>query len=171
MAGGLDPSLASGTLVLVESVVGPDGGIFPTDPAWRSAVAAELSAASIDFVVGAGAGVDQSIFHPGPKKVLFDDTGALCVDMESHAVMRVAREHNVPGLAIRAIADSARDTLPEVAMAAIDSGGSVRYGALAARLSRQPAELVDLIGLWRMSRPAFTGLGRVASLPSLRGPL
>lgn len=171
VAGGLDPALVSGTLVLAESVIGPDGGQFPTDQLWRSAITHDLTAADIDFVVGVGVGVDEAIFLPGPKQLLFESTKALCVDMESHAVMRVARERSVPWLVIRVIADSARDTLPEIALAAIDAGGEIRYGALAARLVRQPSGIIDLIRLWRISRRAFSGLGRVASLPSLRGPL
>ena len=171
VAGGLDPALVSGTLVLVEAVIGPDGGKFSTDQLWRSAIAEDLSAADIDFVVGVGVGVDEAIFRPGPKQLLFEGTKALCVDTESHSVMQVARERGVPWLVIRAIADSAKDTLPEVALAAIDAGGDIRYGALAARLSSQPSEIIDLIRMWRISRRAFYGLGRVASLPSLRGPL
>jgi hopanoid-associated phosphorylase len=171
VAGGLDPALVSGTLVLAESVIGPDGAKFSTDQLWRSAVAADLNAADIDFVTGTGLGVDEAIFHPEPKQLLFDGTKALCVDMESHSVMQVAREHRVPWLVIRVIADSAEDILPEIAMAVVDAGGGIRYGALAARLVRQPSEITDLISLWRISRRAFSGLGRVASIPSFRGPL
>ncbi len=171
VAGGLDPALVSGTLVLVEAVIGPDGGKFSTDQLWRSAIAEDLSTADIDFVVGVGVGADEAIFRPGPKQLLFEGTKALCVDTESHSVMQVARERGVPWLVIRAIADSAKDTLPEVALAAIDAGGDIRYGALAARLSSQPSEIIDLIRMWRISRRAFYGLGRVASLPSLCGPL
>jgi hopanoid-associated phosphorylase len=171
VAGGLDPALVSGTLVLVDSVIGPDGVTSPTDQRWRSAIAHDLKEADIDFVTGAAVGADEAISHPDPKQRLFEGTRALCVDMESHAVMQVARARGVPWLAIRAIADSAKDSLPEIAMAAIDDGGGVRYGALASRLLRQPSEIGDLIGLWRMSRRAFSSLGRVAFLPSLRGPL
>ena len=171
VAGGLDPALASGTLVLAESVIGPDGAKFPTDQLWRSAVARDLNEAAVDFVTGTGVGVDEAITHPGPKQHLFDGTKGLCVDMESHAVMQVARDRKIPWLVIRAIADGANDTLPDIALAAIDAGGGIRYGTLAARLLSQPSQIVDLIGLWRVSRHAFSGLGRVASVPSLRGPL
>lgn len=171
VAGGLDPALKSGTLVMAESVIGPDGGHHPTDHLWRMAIANDLTAANLDFVVGAAAGADEAVSRPGPKKLLFEGTKALCVDMESHAVMQVARDRGVPWLVLRAIADSATDTLPDVALAAIDAGGDVRYGALAARLLIQPSEIIDLISLWRFSRHAFSGLGGVASLPSLCGPL
>lgn len=171
VAGGLDPSLASGTLVLMELVISPDGGKYPTDPSWRSAVAADLKAARIDFATGTGMGVDEVICHPEPKRLLHEGTKALCVDMESHAVTGVARKHGVPLLVLRAIADGANDALPDIATAAIGDGGEVLYGTLMTRLLRRPSELADLIRLWRISRLAFAALSRVASLPSLRGPL
>lgn len=171
VAGGLDPALAPGTMVLAESIIGPNGAKFYTDQRWRAAIAQDMYAADMDFVTGIGMGVDEAICHPEPKQRLFEGTKALCVDMESHSVMEVARDRDVPWLVIRAIADSANDTLPEIALAAIDAEGDVRYGALVARLLSRPSEITDLIGLWRISRRAFSGLGRVASIPSLRGPL
>lgn len=170
VAGGLDPGLLSGTLVLADSVVDPDGGRFPTDRHLHSAVAEDLRAAKIDYVIGPALGVDEAILHPGPKQLLFEGTKALCVDMESHAVIRVAREQGAPCIVIRVIADSAAHTLPDVAMAAVGAKGNIRYGALAARLARQPSEMADLFRLWRISRPAFASLSRVASLPSLCRP-
>ena len=169
LAGGLDPSLGSGTLVVAESIIDPPADRFSTDEAWRLAVAEDLTKAGIDFVSGAGIGADEAIPNPEAKKKLFEDTQALFVDMESHAVMQVAREHGVPCLVIRAIADSALDILPNVAMTIIDSDGEVRYGALAQKLLSQPSDIFKLISLWRVSRHAFANLSRVASLPSLRG--
>jgi nucleoside phosphorylase len=171
VAGGLDPALVSGTLVLADSVIGPDGEKIPTDRHWHSAIARDLQEAEIDFVTGTGLGVDEAITHPGPKQRLFEGTKALCVDMESHVVMQVARDRNVPWLVIRTIADSASDTLPNIALQAIDASGGIRHGALAAGLLSRPSEIIEMISLWRVSRRAFSGLGRVASIPSLRGPL
>lgn len=171
VAGGLDPALPSGTLVLAESVVDPDGGVSKTDQEWRSAVTRELTDAQINFVSGKVLGADHAVALPEDKQRLFNRTGALCVDMESHAVMQVAKARHIPCFVVRAIADSAQDALPDVALAAIDARGDVRYGALVKRLAGRPSELGALIGLWRVSRPAFASLGRVASLPGLGGPL
>lgn len=170
VSGGLDPGLASGTLVLADAVIAPDGGKFATDKHWRTAVAHDLAAAKIGFVTGTVVGVDQAISHPGPKQTLYEGTKALCVDMESHSVMRVARAHNVPWLVLRAIADSSSDVLPDIAMAAIDTQGDVRYGTLIARLLRRPSELIALLKLWRISGRAFASLRRVAFFPSLCRP-
>ena len=42
--------------------------------------------------------------------------------------------------------------------------------ALAARLLRNPRDLSDLMGLWRLSRPGLAVLGRVAAFPGLGRP-
>ena len=170
LAGGLDPSLESGTLIVADSITDPLSNRFPTDETWRSAVAKDLTKAGIDFISGAGVGADEAVLNPEAKQSLFEGTRALFVDMESHAVMKVAKAHGVPCLVVRAIADSATDILPDIAMTIIDPDGEVRYGALAKNLSSHPAEIFKLISLWRVSRQAFTNLSRVASLPSLRGP-
>ena len=169
LAGGLDPSLSSGTLVIANSVLDPLAQNFPTDQSWYSAVGKDLTDAGIEYVSGAGVGVDEAVLGPEAKKDLFDNTQALFVDMESHAVMQVAKARGVPCLVIRVIADSATDILPDVAMSAIGPDGDVRYGSLAKRLLSQPSDIFKLISLWRVSRPAFSTLSRVASLPSLRG--
>lgn len=171
VAGGLASALPSGTLVLAETVIGPDGKAFPMDQSWRSAMARDLDETQIKFVSGHVSGSDAPVSSPADKQSHFDRTQALCVDMESHAMVQVATARNIPCLVVRAIADSAEDVLPDIAIAAINSEGDVRYGALIKRLAARPSDLADLMRLWRLSRPAFASLSRVASLPSLGGPL
>lgn len=171
VAGGLDPALASGTVVVADAVIAPDGGTLETDAAWRGALLAELRDAKLVCATGRVVGVDRPVGDPEPKRLLFAGTGALAVDMESHAVLRAARRCGVPALVIRAIADGAHDAMPELAMAAVGPQGRMRYGALAAALLRQPGDLGGLVRLARASRPAFASLRRVAALPRLCGPL
>ena len=88
LAGGLDPSLESGTLIVADSITDPLSNRFPTDETWRSAVAKDLTKAGIDFISGAGVGADEAVLNPEAKQSLFEGTRALFVDMESHAVMK-----------------------------------------------------------------------------------
>jgi adenosylhomocysteine nucleosidase len=171
VAGGIDPALPSGGLVIATSVMSQDGRQSSVSDGWRTTLEAELEAASLDFVSGPIVGVDQAITDREPKRLLHAGTGARCVDMESHAVMDVALAAGVPWLVIRAIADCADDELPDIALDAINEKGGVRAVMLTARLLRHPSDISDLIGLWQMSRPAFTALGRVASLPGFCRPL
>jgi adenosylhomocysteine nucleosidase len=171
LAGGIDPGLPSGTVILATSVISQDGRQGPVSESWRDAMAGDFQGAGLAFVSGSVLGVDQAVVDPEPKRLLHTGTGALCVDMESHVVMETARSRGVPCLVIRAVADTAEDELPDIAFDAIGNDGGVRGVALAARLLRNPREISDVIGLWRASRPAFAALSRVAALPSLCRPL
>ena len=108
---------------------------------------------------------------PEAKALLHAGTGGLGVDMESHAVMDMAGARGVPWLVVRAVADTAHDALPDLALNAVAADGSVRVGVLAVRLIRRPGEIGGLIALWRLSRPGFAALSRVAALPGLCRPL
>jgi hopanoid-associated phosphorylase len=171
VAGGLDPALAPGTVIVAEAVIVPNGGAIATHDAWRAAVMAEMRQAGIAFTTGAIVGADSPIADVEPKRVLFAGTGALGVDMESHAVIQEARRGGIPCLVVRAVADGANDEMPDIAMTAIGRRGEIRYWALTAALLRQPSDLAKLVRLGRMSRPAFASLRRVAALPGLGGPL
>ena len=169
VAGGLDPALAPGALVVASSVISPDGHEIATSAPWRAALQADLDAAGIPYASGAIVGVEAPIDHPDPKRTIFEATGGLCVDMESHAAMRAALLGGIPGLAVRTIADSAADALPDIAITAIGSRGEVRIGAMIDALLREPGDLPDLLRLWRVSRPAFASLRRVAAVAGLFG--
>lgn len=171
LAGGLDPDLPSGTIILATSVISPDGRRSDVNGDWRVAVASGLEAAGIGFVSGPVVGVEQPVGDPEPKRLLHTGTGGLGVDMESHAVMEVANGKAVPWLVLRAVADTAHDALPDLAMDTIATDGSVRAAALTARLIRHPSDMGELFNLWRVSRPGFAALGRVAALPGLCRPL
>lgn len=171
LAGGLDPDLPSGTLILATSVISPNGRQSDVDGDWRAMVASGLDVSGIDYVSGPVVGVEQPVGDPEPKRLLHTGTGGLGVDMESHAVMEVAGAKGVPWLVLRAVADTANDALPDLAMESIAPDGSVRAGALAVRLIRHPSDMGELFALWRVSRPGFAALGRVAALPGLCRPL
>ena len=95
VAGGLDPSLASGDLLLAE------GG----DPGWLAAVARRLPEARVGKLLTSG----RVIVSARNKAAVFADTGALAVDMETWAAAAVA---TVPWLGLRAISDTAHQDLP-----------------------------------------------------------
>jgi adenosylhomocysteine nucleosidase len=162
LAGGLSPALAPGDLVLADAVVLPNGERIATDPAWRSRLAALIEATAPPHAAVAGS--DRLLVTSAAKQALFAATGALAVDMESHAVSEAARRAGLPFVVIRAIADPADRALPRVATMALGPDGEVRPLAVARSLLERPAELPALLRLGRQSRLALAALRRAVLL-------
>ena len=97
----------------------------------------------------------------GAKRALREASGAIACDMESHIAKRVAHERNLPFGVIRVIADPADATLPPAALVGMRRDGSIAFDAVLASLSREPAQLPDLLETARQARRAFHELGRV----------
>lgn len=168
VAGGLDPALRAGTLMLPGEVVLSDGAVYATTHDWRLALA--TAAAGCHPVTGGRllSSVDV-LGSVSDKAIAFRRTGAAAVDMESGAIAEVARAARLPFLVVRAIADTAADALPRtvVAMAGF---GEVRILRLLAALARAPADLVPLLRLVRSFRAARRSLAAVARAGALAPP-
>jgi len=157
LAGGLDPDLMPGTLMLPGLVLLPDGRALPVDPAWRRRAAALLPEARS----AALAGSDRALAGVADKAALRAAGGAASVDMESHAVAAVAAAAGLPFLVIRAIADPAGRALPPAALAGLSPDGGIRPWAVLLSLVRRPDQFLALVRLAGDSAAGFAALGRV----------
>ncbi len=166
LAGGLDPSLAPGAVVIAEAVVSPGGAVHETDAPWRGALAATL--ASENPVTGRVAGSDQPVASIAAKRALRGTSGALAVDTESHAVAAVAEEMQVPFAVLRAVADPAGRALPRAALAALGPDGVINVGAVLGRLALRPWEAPAMVALALDARRGLAALSRGVGLT---GPL
>ena len=152
MAGGLDPALRPGDIVVADSVQDPDG-TTPTHTDWRIGVTAALSAKT-----GAVYGSDHALGSVAEKQALFTAHSLSIVDMESHGVAQAAREHDLPFLIVRAVADPATMPIPTAARFGIGPGGERRALNVLAGLLRRPSELPAILRLARHSSAAMTAL-------------
>jgi adenosylhomocysteine nucleosidase len=143
LAGGLDPSLAVGDVVIQL----PMGLGLPGD--WN------LAGARIGKIVGA----PSAVCTASAKAALYRSTGAAAVDMETHVVAAYAQRVGKPLLVIRAISDSAGENIDPGVVALVDPTGHVRPGAVAGHLLRKPAGVVSLVRLARAVRIAEGRLG------------
>lgn len=159
LAGGLDPALAPGALLLPERVISPDGAVYPTDPAWRRSLEAMTGAEKASTLLGS----DTVVATPADKARLFRETGAAAVDMESHVAASVAAAAKLPFLVVRAVADPAARTIPRAAMAGLDAEGRTLVLPVILALTKRPGELPGLLRLAADSRAGFETLRRVAS--------
>ena len=167
LAGGLDPALICGAVLLPEEVLEWDGnagdfsGASPTSPSWRQRLAGALPSSSIT-IGGRLLTSQRPIGHPDAKARAWRNTRAVAVDMESAAVARVAAQAGLPFIALRVIVDTAADELPAAVLAA-SAGGQPRMGRLIAGLLRAPAQVGPLIRLsarYRIASRTLAGLAR-----------
>jgi hopanoid-associated phosphorylase len=164
LAGGLAPAAASGDLVVADAVVLPEGARIATDSAWRRQLLAALRAAGSSPHLAAIAGSDGLLTTVAAKRALFEATGALAVDMESHAVAAAACASGRPFVVIRAVADRHDQALPGAAAVALGPGGEVRLLALTRALLGRPGDLPALLRLAHQSSRALAVLRRVVPL-------
>lgn len=169
-AGGLDPALGPGTIVIGEAVVLADGRRLAADAAWAEAVAAAAARLGVALRHGAVAGCDHAVTAVAEKCWLRERTRALAVDMESHAVALAAKPR-VPFLVVRVVLDPAGRAVPDAAASALRPDGRVAVGALLGALMRRPGELPGLLALGRDAAAARPALRRAAALVAAAGVL
>jgi len=159
VAGGLDPSLKSGDVVVATEVMAGDSR-------WLAGLA--LSEELIGgtglgrrrVVQGGLAGVEELVAAQAGKAALHLETGAVAVDMESHIAAAYAEEAGLPFAALRVISDPAGRALPSLATGAIKANGEIDLRKVLRALARNPLTLRALVS---------TGLDFNRALRSLRG--
>jgi adenosylhomocysteine nucleosidase len=169
LAGGLDPALAAGTIVLPSEVVSPEGAVFATDLAWREHLHSAIAAAHA--VSGGRLLTSRELLGaPADKLSIGRRMRAAAVDMESLAIAEVAAANRLPFLVVRAVVDTAADgvspALSAAAGAAVPKAVAIVLGALA----RAPAQLPDFIRLLGRYQAARRALAMVARCGALAPP-
>jgi adenosylhomocysteine nucleosidase len=145
LAGGLDPALRPGTIVIPSRVLS-EGETLYAD----SVLADRFGGRSgHTLLAGAAIAVDATA-----KRRLHEATGAHAIDLESGAVARIAGAHGLPFVVIRAICDPAERDLPPAALIALSSAGKVKLKAVMRSVLTQP---LQLRGLLRLARDAASG--------------
>ncbi len=157
-AGGIDPVLRPGDVIVGAGVVGPDGTMHATDDALSRHLCAALDALGYDWSAGLVAGVDQVLATVAAKQALAARTRAVIVDMESRAVAQTG----LPFVILRVVVDPAERPIPSSVLTALRSSGRVNPLALAGGLLRRPSEISALRALARDNRVARASLRRAA---------
>jgi len=159
LAGGLAPDLRPGDLVVASAVLQPDrAGALVPDQALQDRAIKALGAGRLPFRVGPLVTVPEPVPTPEAKARLWRETGALAADMESALLLDWAGRRGLPAVAVRAVADGPRDSLPPALLALVAPDGRLRPGALAGLLVR-PGRLQAALTLGRRSWVALGRLG------------
>jgi adenosylhomocysteine nucleosidase len=159
VAGGLDPTLKSGDVVVATEVLSGDTR-WLAGLALNDELIANVALGGRRIVRGGLAGVEQVIAAKASKAALHLETGAAAVDMESHIAAAYAAEAGLPFAALRVISDPATRALPELARAAIKPNGDIDLRKVLRGLARNPLTLRALVS---------TGIDFNRALRSLRG--
>ncbi len=162
VSGGLNPDMTPGQLILATQTSWGGGAAHPADQALLSALETEAREAGLDAVAGPIAGSDTIIATAADKHRLYTETQALAVDMESHAVARVARDAGLPSIAIRAVADPHDRAIPPSAANGVAPDGSVRPLRVIAAALLRPGDFPHLMEVGRDSARATESLRRSA---------
>jgi hopanoid-associated phosphorylase len=159
VAGGLDPTLKSGDIVVATEVMAGDARWLAELPLNEDQIAS-VALKRRRVVRGGLAGVEQVIAARAGKAALWSATGAAAVDMESHIAAAYAAKVGLPFAALRVISDPASRALPAIAMSAIKPNGDIDLRKVLRDVARNPLSLRALVS---------TGIDFNRALRSLRG--
>ena len=138
LAGGLDPSLAKGDIVVDQ------------ESTWKMS---RIPHRKVRFYTA-----DRVICKVKDKAQLFAQTGAAVVEMEGEKVRRSAGQFSLPYLGIRAISDCADESLDPRILKFIDPYGRPRIGDIVGEFFKHPSIVGRLRQLSKDSSEALEKL-------------
>lgn len=167
-AGGLQPELTTGDVVLADRIQAWPACAVPTSPvpegggAEGMVVTPNARLASLAATAAQRAGLSRyqglllshKTLVPGAldKHLLGRYTGALAVDMESYGIGSLAAAIGLPFISMRAILDPCDTALDLPPDGLTTHDGGLLLGGAALAMIRQPGRLKSLWTLWRLSR-------------------
>jgi len=159
VSGALSPELATADLIVASRVTEEDGRVHDADPA-RTAAAARATGGRQAVVMSARKIADTA----DEKRRLAAQAGAglAVVDLESASYVAAADGAGIPWTVLRAISDTAGETLPPLLNRSMDAGGAVSRGRVLRGLISDPGALPVLLTLRRRVGQCSEVLARAA---------
>ena len=153
LAGGLQPLLKPGSMILVDSVLEENGR--HTNPSWKTDLLsvryaeAVLMNRGLSCLRGAVVTSPEPVMSAVKKKDLFAKTQALAVDMESAAVARAAAEAGLPLFIFRTVSDGASTSIPGDISDCFHENGTFDLSGLLRRIVQNPFLLGKICSMAR----------------------
>jgi len=161
VAGGLDPALQPGDLLVSTQVIAQSTDIEQhiIEESWMAdqniLMTIQMHAAKVNNIKirkGIFLGTDFEARdnpvtgdHEANNQNLREISGADIIDNESHIAAKFANEHNLPFVSVRAVSDSVNHKLPPAALIALEEDGSPNGTAIAKSLLKHPLQIPALI--------------------------
>lgn len=161
--GGLNSEIRNADAVIAESIVmdsdpGETSGT-PLDATALRRARNVLEELQIPFYSGRLLTASRPILKVAEKQALAGQTGAVAVDMESGAVLKIASRSpkKIASLCVRFVVDALGDELTDTG-AFLDAEARVKPLSLARELVRRPKLMMQLPGLERLASRARSNL-------------
>jgi adenosylhomocysteine nucleosidase len=163
-AGGLLPGMAPGTLIIgaqLTHAVRPRDAPLEADRALVEQFVAAARGAGLLVRQGRMITTPHLVADSLSKAELARKSGACAVDMETAGIAAVARQAGLAWVAVRAVVDTAEETLPAACLHTLRADGRVALGPLVRTLCRSPRVWPQLFRLGRRAKTARRCLSRV----------
>lgn len=157
VAGGLDPELRTGDVVVATEVVAGDRRWF-AGSSFTASLLGEAGVGDRRVIRSRIVGVERVVAERTGKAALRELSGAAACDMESHIAADYAARAQLPFAAIRVISDPASRALPTIATAAIKPDGNIDLGKVLRALARDPMKITSLVSTGRDFNRALRSL-------------
>jgi adenosylhomocysteine nucleosidase len=144
-AGGLDPTLAFGTVVYEENT-----------GAGLSVILEQLGAVRVRFYCAS-----RMMITPAEKRLVYEKTGSGAVEMESGSIAAMCRERNIPCATIRVISDTADEELPLNFNLLMAPDGRIGFARLGLAVLQSPGIVPRLLALRKRTSMAAENLARI----------
>ena len=170
LAGGLDPALGVGDLVVATRVARSTEAGTPCDMDVSDKLAGRLRVAGIAARRGLLLAADAPIATTAKKRIVAAASGAIAVDTESHLAGDFATCHGLPFATLRVVCDRFSRDLPQLALNAIGPDGQLDFRMIGRELVSRPGQVMllpetalatvrALLALRRVRRLLGSGLG------------
>jgi len=145
-AAALDDRIRPGCLIIPERIIGASGEIHKMNTEWHQRLYKSLER---KYPVHTEALVESDAIMKtaAEKRALAKRTQAAATDMESAAQARLAQEHGLPFVALRAIVDTVSTDIPENVLKALDPQGNISVWKLLASSYLAPADWIKIVQL------------------------
>jgi adenosylhomocysteine nucleosidase len=138
LAGGLDPALRPGAVIVPTRVIRDDVS-FIADKELVERLGGATPHVSLT--------TPQVVASAAVKRQLYETTGAAALDLESGAVAHAASVRRLPFAVLRAICDPAERCLPSAALGALDAQGAIAVWRVLVSLAADPRQLPPMLRL------------------------
>lgn len=161
VAGALDAALKSGDLVIANSIISARQNNLTTT-LWQKRLLSfftEKNQKALNADIYSSSEVCVTIED---KKMLFEKSNAIAVDMESAAIAETAMRDNLDFIVIRSIADKADMAIPEAVLNFTDNLGNPDIFKFIGSCLSKPGQIKELLTLAKCYKKALKTLDYIA---------